>query len=224
MQQKDKNQLWTLIFILSFFLAIFIFYKGSKIVNPVWVFVCAVALEEIYVIPRLIKGYRGIYQADTGWTRFIPVFGEVQILPERTAKAYIVFAVLTIISAGLSLANPNTLGKVLPAKIVMNWNNTCIIITMFLIFVFCVIRGIAYVKILRDIDRNYHEYFGLQDKLRGVRALKSVIQYITLFIPILRTIGISYSLIKLNDLVDIFKYRVEDSEYDEFEEETIYKE
>ena len=224
MQQKDKNQIWTLIFILGFFIAIFIFYKGSKIVNPVWVFVCALALELIYVIPKLIKSYRSIYETDTGWTRFIPVFGELQILPEKTAKAYIVSAILTIISLGLSFANPNTLGKVLPTKVVVAWNNTFIIVTMFLIFIFCLIRGIAYVRILRDIDNNYHDYFGLQDKFRGVKAVKRIIQYITVFIPILRTIGISYSLIKLNDLVDIFKYKAEEEEYDEFEEETTYKE
>ena len=223
MQQKDRDRLLVLATLLGCLLLFFGFIKGVKYIPPYLLILVCIIIQQLYSIPKLVSGYYKMYGQYIGISRFIPVYNEMCIMSERKAGIYLTLCILTLLAGFSSFINPAKIGSVFGVAIALKWNNVMLVSTIFLFIVLCIFRGVVYIGVFRDIQIRWSEYaeyaYEKSTVFNNAMTLIEGVRYVLLFIPILRTIAITYQFNTLNKLVGYGNYEVDAEDEDTLEEE-----
>ena len=160
----------------------------------------------IYALPTFIKRYYKYHGVGDkiGISRFIPIYSELTIYSHPTAIAYLITLLVVILSGISMFIKPEIIAGVLGEKIAMEWSNYAIVIFMFAVVVWSIVKGIGFSALVREInsDLNYM-YIADGEKRYGLDGIVVTIQYVVLFLPVFRAMGILLQLERLNKLVVI---------------------
>lgn len=188
MNNNDKDSLAIVAYLSSAILVAFLGYIfGKKTPNLLIILAVLILIQQLFVIPLFIKRYRQLYKVKTNLVRFIPIINEVSVLPTFYAITTLVLNILCVISVIVFFA-PITFDTYMGIIEFRNINIYFMIITFLLM---CLIRGAGYVSVIIDIQKNNEKFTNL-----GYSPVDfiNIISYITVFIPCLRVIGITYQL------------------------------
>lgn len=188
MNNRDTDALVIVGYIsLAVLTAVLGYLFGEKTPNLLVILAVLILTQQLFVIPLFVKRYRQLYKVKTNFVRFIPVINEVLVLPTFYAVTTLILNILCIISVIVFFA-PITFDSYMGILKFRNINIYFMIITFLLM---CIVRGAGYVSVIIDIQRNNEKFTNLG---YSPADLVNIISYITVFIPCLRVIGLTYQL------------------------------
>ena len=188
MHDNDKNSLVIVGYIvLMLITAVLGYLFGSRVNNLLIILAVLIVLQQVLVIPLFVKRYRELYSSKIGLLRFIPVINEINVLPSFYAWGTLILSLLCIASI-IVFFTPITFGDYMGLLQFKNINIYFMISTFLLT---CIVRGAGYINLIIDIQKNNEKFTNT-----GYTAVDmvNIISYITVFIPCMRVIGISYQL------------------------------
>ena len=224
MLEKEKNILLGFAYAAFIAIGFTIFVVGSKVIPTVALVGVVVLLLYFYVTPSLAKKYYSMHGVgdELGFSRFIPFYNEVMVFSTPVAIAYLITLTLLILSVVSVFLKPSIIASVFGDVIALQWANGAIVISLFLIVLFSIIRGIGYSAIVREVNSNIKKISGVSDD-KGLDNLVIVVQYVLLFIPVFRAFSLAFQLDRINKIVVFLKmteeeiYSVADSDYEDGE-------
>ncbi|GAA0101600.1 hypothetical protein UT300012_23150 [Paraclostridium bifermentans] len=217
--KRESTNLVILVYFLFCLSLVVVVRFGAKFVHPLVAIGLMLAVQQLYVIPRLFRMFfklRGYEQYGRRFTRFIPVWNEVEILDNALGTIYLITSILFVIALGCVFVEPSMVAKFLPQSVALGINNTAIYAAILIGVVLCVCRGFGYWGLMNDINKYNEEFVGYVpggDKWSFVDWLP----YVTYFVPVIRCIGMLYQVEKLVKMTELNEFRIEELDYDDFE-------
>lgn len=215
---KDRNSLLIICYTLACIALFAISRYIGKNVNAWIVFVIIIVLQQLYVIPKLVKNYSALHGQYAGIGRFIPLWNEMMILPPYSAIWTCITTALFALGAGAMFINLDILLKVFPYSFAASWADRCIIFCIVMEGALCLVRGAGYLAVVRQIGYANEEFIGPHEKNKWSFVEK--LAYIGLFIPGLRALSLVFQLPTLTKLVELndnwVDYADRDVEYEEY--------
>lgn len=200
MNNRDKNQIAILSFILAFILLCAFFIVGTRNI-PIWLIVVIIGILKFVVLqPAITKMYYQVHAQRAGIARFIPVYNELMILPSKNAIALLIsYIVLVLFIAALFLPISFT-SKIVGEYIAMNLGVYVIRLCAVGLIVNMAVYTVGFSKLMKDIERIYRKFANAAN----IRVFK-VYHKVLLVLPIIRVVTLVeiynrlYTLTKLND-------------------------
>lgn len=211
MLEKERTTLVAFGYLFSMILAFFGVVVIGDYVPSALIISIVILILYLYIIPTFIKRYyqmHGVGDA-IGISRFIPIYNEITILPFGVAIAYVITTILMILGLVSIFLKPEIVASVFGDAIAFQWANAAIVATMFFIITWSIVKGIGYVSLGVEISRNLKIITDTRKTTLGDNFL-SVVQYVLLYIPVLRAIGLMLMLDKINKIVIYSKMTEED--------------
>ncbi len=224
MLEKEKNILLGFAYVIFIAIGFVVFVIGSKVIPTVVLIGAVFLLLYLYVLPAIAKRYYSMHGVgdEIGFSRFIPFYNEVMVFSTPVAIAYLITFTLLILSVVSVFLKPSIIASVFGDVIALQWANGAIVISLLLLVLFSIIRGIGYSAIVREINSNIRKISGVSED-KGLDNLVTVIQYVLLFIPIFRAFSLAFQLDRINKIVVFLKmteeeiYSLADSDYEDGE-------
>lgn len=200
MNRRDKDIFIEIGFIVSMVVVVFATYYGARFIDYVYAGIIIALLEVFVIIPRIVKMYYKIFGQEIGMQAYIPIFNELCMYSPVMAKISLVLWVLIAITAGISFIRNDVYESIFGLHFALNSTMYVMQFCAFLILIQSVIRGIAMCSVSNKIYKKYAEFYNVRNKIGFTRIL----QYVTFFVPLMRTASFAllydklYVLTKMN--------------------------
>lgn len=185
MNKQDKDSILILIFTLGYFGLFAVFVFGMKLIPIQYIAPILIAIEEFYIKPIVIKLYYELYDMKADVTRFIPIYNQLMIFRGKIAICYLVLSIISGLCI-LLMCFPGTISAILPDALALNFGVNIMRVTVVVLFIYNVVVYIGYLSVFSDIDAQHYKI----TSRTALPALRRVILYFTLFIPLVRSIGL----------------------------------
>lgn len=214
MLEKERATLVAFGYLFSMILAFFGIVVIGDYVPSALIISIVILILYIYIIPTFIKRYYQMHGVgdSIGISRFIPLYNEITILPFGVAIAYVITTILMVLGTVAIFLKPEIVSSVFGDAIAFQWANGAIVATLFFIIAWSIVKGIGYVSLGVEISRNLKIITDTRKTTLGDKFLNTV-QYVLLFIPVLRAISLMLMLDKINKIVIYSKMTEEDIMY-----------
>lgn len=210
MNRKDKESLLIIAFLVSCIAVVALVSLTSRYISPLLLSGFLLVLQVFYLYPQICKYYYRALDAEIGWTRFIPIYNEIAILPSTIATVTIVLWVITGAFGLLSLISVDAYSAVFGQRIAMNMNYymlRCLIVVYMLTLA---VRGFGLCKVTNNVE------FMLSDFASAAHRFKisTFLSYVLFFIPVIRIAALAFLYNKLHKLSNLNNYHA-NSEHDD---------
>ena len=204
LDKKAKGDLIALVVVVLSVAIFALISKGAKFINPVAVGGVSLVIQFLVAIPMVVKRY---YQVNAGFSRFIPLWNETMVFePSIAILSLISWAVLAL-SIGSIFISPVILSDTFSEAVALNWGDNAMRVTVGLLVVNFVIRGMGYIKFIHAVNALAEECYS--SKKSKANSLVSVLLCITAFIPVAQIIPLFYQMDTLLSF-DINKFKASD--------------
>lgn len=209
LDKKSKGDLIALVVVVLSVVIFFLVSKGAKIINPVAIGILSLVIQFLVVVPMVVKRYYLVNGATAGFSRFIPLWNETMIFEPVIATLSLISWAALALSVGSIFISPVVLADAFSEAVALNWGDNAMRVTVGLLLVNFIIRGIGYIKFIHSVDALAEECYS--SKKSKASALVSVLLGITVFIPVAQIIPLFYQMDTLLSF-DINKFKASDGE------------
>lgn len=207
MSRKDKDKLIVLAVAVMLILLSVAFYYGTLLV-PVGIITAITLFFQCFVIvPGVSKKYYEVNDTEASWSRFIPLWNEIQLLNPPVAIATIVALSLALVAFIVSRIPLSIIGRIFGVGTMIGWGYDWIAAAIIFVGVADVILGVGLVGVLRVVNRMIMESLDIRFK-----ATEAVF-YLLAFVPLLRVCYFVVLSQKLNTMIDAGFLDREEVEY-----------
>lgn len=201
MNSKDKNSILVLGVLLIFIGAFVLFTYCTKLINPWYVLGVSIILQCVYYKPKIIQQFYSVYNAEIGVQRYVPILNEFSIFDKGVVITEIICYVLYVVLIGVNYLPSKLLAGIIGDS-VYTLTPKLIVIAIIVTIVLNVTRGIGFTRMLLDIRGCEAEMVGFTRKL----TVSNMGSIVTLFIPLIRIVGMIFMHNYTMKLVDFNKY------------------
>ena len=207
LDKKAKGDLIALVVVVLSVAIFALISKGAKFINPVAVGGVSLVIQFLVAIPMVVKRYYQVNRVTAGFSRFIPLWNETMVFePSIAILSLISWAVLAL-SIGSIFISPVILADTFSEAVALNWGDNAMRVTVGLLVVNFVIRGMGYIKFIHAVNALAEECYS--SKKSKANSLVSVLLCITAFIPVAQIIPLFYQMDTLLSF-DINKFKASD--------------
>lgn len=212
MNKGDKNSILIITYVLALVAVALVFCNTTKYINPFWLGVLLLLLENFYLYPKIVKSYWSIFPAEIGIRRFIPVYNELCLFESQNAILVAISWGAIALVCGIFLLPLPLLGNVVGDVAALDLPYTLFKIFLVLVIINCIYRGVLLLRVYKEVKEWHKDLYGYAKAIKII----DVIAIISLFLPLAKSIG----LFKISSYLSILcdnGYVLEEQE-DEYEE------
>jgi hypothetical protein len=180
MSRRDKDKILILVVAIVIVILSVAFYYGTMMIPAGIIVGITLFAQCLLVVPVVYKKYYAINEVDAGFSRFIPLWNEIQMLHPPFAVLTIIGVALTIAAALISRIPLTIIGRVLSVKTMIGWGYNWVVIAILLLVVTNFVLGAGLVGVMRSVNRIIMDEFN--ERFRVTEAA----YYFLAFVPLLR--------------------------------------
>lgn len=201
MSKKDKESLLVVGFLLGYVAIALVLYFTVSAINPYILAAMVTAVQIFFLHPMICKYYYEVMGASIGYSRFIPVYNEIAVMPPVIAVITLVMWIIAGILFLLSLVNVDVYTSIFGAHFGMNITFHLFQGLIGVYVLLLIVRGIGWCKITSKVQDLLCECYGTKRKFKVTTAFS----YFAYFFPVGRAISMVflynnlYRLCKLNN-------------------------
>lgn len=208
-QNNEKSAILSVVVFIALVLFVYLCHRFTSSASLYLLGIIAVIAEYVIIMPLVNKLYHEYHEMEAPITRYIPVYNELMLFSGWVYTSLLIltgiFVVVVICASPLITYLPFS-----PA-LAVRITSYGLYFAVFLFIVICIIRGIGFCSIKHEADMSILEVF---EKSPGAVGY---FLYVTLFVPIVRCIGLAYMLsdfkrLSLNDISSDFEAASDDDE------------
>lgn len=204
MNKKDKDKLFILAFILVYIGLFIAFCLGTVKIPFTWLIISVLLIHYVVLLPRADRLYYQVHESQIGCSRFIPIWNEISIFSGKWAIISLISYVLVALSA-LALFVPSSfLADYLGEFVMFRWYTVVFRIIIMLVMCNAVITGIGYFNVQKAVNRIHSDMLASTARL----SFWEYLLYILYFIPVIRVIPVVYLVDRLNKIVVLNEYKI----------------
>lgn len=213
--KRDKESLIIAAFIVVFIFGSVILNFVTSSVNPAVVIGIVTLAEVFFIVPRVNKLYMEVLEADdNSFARFIPIWNELRIFSPKMFYACLALWIINAIVLLLSFVSGGFITRIFGEDFATVYTPYMLIAAAVIFLINSIVRGFAFCEIKRNVAEMNADLMGVPEKVTPY----SLFQSFTLFIPILRVVGLSLVSDRLYKLAELNGYNAQDGD-NEFVEE-----
>lgn len=200
MNNKDRNQILILGFILLFVAITALFIIGTaKIPVEIIVFTSAV-LKFLVLQPAIVSMYYKVHDMNASLTRFIPIYNEIMILPGSNAVALLLSYISIVVAIGLLFVPIDFIMNVFGEYLAFNYGTFIVRMIVVFLLVNMIIYTIVMCKLMKNIEDIYRKFINsAHSKIFKVYfKILWILPFIRI-VPLVEIYSRLYTLTKLND-------------------------
>lgn len=205
--KKAKGDLVALVVVILSVILFALISKGAKFINSVAIGGLSLVIQFLIVVPMVVKWYYQVHGVVAGFSRFIPLWNETMIFEPVIATLSLISWAALVLSVGSIFISPAILADTFSEAVALNWGDNAMRVTVGLLVVNFIIRGIGYVKFIHAVNALAEECYS--SKKSKANSLVSVLLCITAFIPVAQIIPLFYQMDTLLSF-DINKFKASD--------------
>lgn len=207
MNRKDKDRLLVVACIGALIALVVASYLLGKSINPLYVGLIVIAVQQIYLIPKIHVLYTRLLGAPTNIINtFTPFWNEISIAHPVASIGILTCLCVSVLLVGASFINPSIIVKIFGEVFAFRYTYVFLLLAIVCYGVLCIFRGFGYNAIYRYVISQNNLMSQSNDKDLWGRL--SVLMYLFFYIPILRVLALTYLLDKLNKLVVLNKLEI----------------
>lgn len=188
MSKKDKESLLIVCFLLGYVAIALVLYFTSQAINP-YILAGMITLVQVFILHSAIcKYYYEAMGASIGYSRFIPIYNEIAVMPPAIATTTLVLWVIACLLFLLSLVRVDVYSSLFGMHFGMNITFHLIQGLAGIYLVLLIVRGIGWCKVTSKVQDLTCECYGIRRKFKVTTALS----YFAYFIPIGRAISMVF--------------------------------
>jgi hypothetical protein len=209
MNNKEKSFLLMVVtgLLLSGLAYLSIFWLPKLNVNPFYFLVLMVLFIQVILIPSLVGWYLRLRGYTPSLTKHIPVYNEYSVFPSKLAKGS-VYSFFIACFIGLLMLLPymgipvltKLIRTIFGSVIAMQLNYRLFPVFLIASLSYWLFSSVGYLSIFRYTRNTFIKDFGGK-KSKGISSFYDNIQYILIFIPLLRAIPLYDCFVKLRRIV-----------------------
>lgn len=181
MNKKDKLQLQQLGIIGFIFAFAAICLGFTKKIPWGYIAIAVLAIQYVFVAPKLCSKYYKLHEQNIGFQRFIPVWNELQMFSGWVFYASLVATIIAAVSVLATQIPNDVIGGIFGLKAGMFWGYNSSAVAIIIVFIASCFYGIGFCQVLFNINMFILE---LYDTEAG--KLETVAYSLVLFVPFLR--------------------------------------
>lgn len=200
MNNRDKDQLSILLFIIAFIAITLVSIFGTQYIPTEMIIIAIIALKFLYLQPTVVSMFYKAHGQKAPITRFIPVYNEIMVLPEKNAVALLISYVLLGVSVALLFVPSEFILNILGERVALNYGVTVIRVIAFLFIANMIIYTISMCNFMRTIEGIYKKFLSMESVVLFKFYLKVLLLFpIIRIVPLITIYNKLFTLSKLNN-------------------------
>lgn len=212
LDKKAKGDLIALIVVILSVILFVLISKGAKFINPIAIGGLSLVIQFLIVMPMVVKRYYQVNGVIAGFSRFIPIWNETMVFEPVIATLSLISWVVLALSIGSIFISPVVLADIFSEAVALNWGDNAMRVTLGLLVVNFIVRGIGYAKFIHAVNALAEECYS--SKKSKANSLVSILLCVTGFIPVAQIIPLFYQMDTLLSF-DINKFKTSDIKSEE---------
>lgn len=212
LDKKAKGDLIALIVVILSVILFILISKGAKFINPIAIGGLSLVIQFLIVMPMVVKRYYQVNGVIAGFSRFIPIWNETMVFEPVIATLSLISWVVLALSIGSIFISPVVLADIFSEAVALNWGDNAMRVTLGLLVVNFIVRGIGYAKFIHAVNALAEECYS--SKKSKTNSLVSILLCVTGFIPVAQIIPLFYQMDTLLSF-DINKFKTSDIKSEE---------
>ena len=152
MSKKDKESLLIVCFLLGYVAIALVLYFTSQAINP-YILAGMITLVQVFFLhPAICKYYYKAMGASIGYSRFIPIYNEIAVMPPAIATTTLVLWVIACLLFLLSLVRVDVYSSLFGMHFGMNITFHLIQGLAGVYLILLIVRGIGWCKVTSKVQ------------------------------------------------------------------------
>ena len=196
MSKKDKESLMLVGFLLGYVAIALILYFTVQSINPYILAGMIVLVQVFFLHPMICKYYYQAMGASIGYSRFVPIYNELAVMPPAIATTTLVLWIIAGMLFLLSLVSIDVYSAMFGMHVGMNLTFRLMQGLVVVYLILLTVRGIGWCKVTSKVQDLLCEFYGTRRKFKVTTALS----YVAYFLPIGRAISMVFLYNNLHKL------------------------
>lgn len=177
MSSRDKNKLIILGALIGCILISVFFIFATKAV-PIWLVVGILVFLECFVlVPMVSSKYYEVHGMKDSWTRWIPIWNEIQIVDPKAAYGTLICGILAVLALVASKLPLDVVAKIFSLQTMFSWGSNCMVFSFIFLAVANLFLGLGIMGVLKSVNRRLIEKLNVRFNA-GIEAVYCVLALI----------------------------------------------